>query len=479
MSRYLKIFLATLLIAGLSGCAVGPNFQKPVVNSPAEFRFDYLREDTANILCWWELFNDPVLDTLIRIALQENRDVRIAAKRIEEANAAWKYNWADNWPRIGYEGNIQGNNINNVLTFGNTDRNSNYYAGATFSWELDFWGKYRRSTESARAEMFATEYAHRSTMIGLVSAVSSFYFTLLDYDNRLEISNNTLTTRQEYTRIIQERFNKGIVAEIDLNQAQIQEAVAQAAIPQYQRAVAQTENALSILLGRNPGTILRGVRLQNQNMPPDIPPGLPSTLLERRPDIMEVEEYVHAQNARIGVAQAMRFPTFNLTALFGVASPDLTFSAANAAWSLSGTILGPLFNFGKNKRRVEIERKRTEEAYLAYDQTVLQAFRETEDALIAVSTYRDELVAVLRQLVAAENAFKLARARYDEGMTSYLEVLDAERTLFDVSLNASATLQYRLNSYVGLYKALGGGWISEEEKAAAEQAAAEAAQKGK
>jgi multidrug efflux system outer membrane protein len=205
-------------------------------------------------------------------------------------------------------------------------------------------------------------------------------------------------------------------------------------------------------------------------MPPDIPPGLPSTLLERRPDILQAEQYVAAQNAQIGVAQAMRFPTFSLTGLLGVASPDLTFSAAQAAWSVSGTIFGPLFNFGKNKRRVEIERKRTEEAYLAYDQTVLQAFRETEDALISVSTYKDELIAVLKQRVAAENAYMLARARYDEGVTSYLEVLDAERTLFDVSLNASATMQSRLNSYVYLYKVLGGGWISKEEKAAAEQA---------
>ena len=465
-----------LLIVGMAGCAVGPNFQKPVVTSPAEYRFDYLKEDTTEILCWWELFNDPVLDSLISTALLENKDVRIAAKRIEEAYAAVKYNQADMYPRIGYEGNIQWGDMNSVLLRGSMVPYGNYYAAPVLSWEVGFWGKYRRATESARAEMFATEYAHRSLMISLISEVASIYFQLLDYDNRLEISYSTLATRQEYVRIIQERFNKGTVAEIDLNQAQIQEAVAQAAIPQYQRAVAQTENALSILIGRNPGPILRGMNLQNQNMPPDIPPGLPSTLLERRPDILEAEQYVAAQNARIGYAQAMRFPSFNITGLLGVASPDLTFSAANAAWSISGTLLGPIFNFGKNKRRVEIERKRTEEAYLAYDQTVLQAFRETEDALISVASYKDELIAVLRQRVAAENAYMLARARYDEGITSYLEVLDAERTLFDASLNASATTQYRLNSYVYLYKVLGGGWISKEEKQAAEQAAAEQSQ---
>jgi len=477
MTRLLKILFLALFVISITGCAVGPNFVKPVVTSPEKFRFNYTGEDTAYTLSWWELFNDPVLDSLVRTALRDNRDVRIAAARIEEAFAAMKYNWADNFPRIGYEGNIQGGNLSPVLINGSTSVVSNYYAAPVLSWEIDFWGKYRRATESARAEMFATEYAHRSIMISLISQVTSLYFQLLDYDNRLDISRSTLALRQSYLYIIQERYNKGIVPEIDLNQAQIQEAIAAAAVPQYERAVASIENFLSILLGRNPGPILRGEKLENQVIPPDIPPGLPSTLLEHRPDILATEQMVASQNAMIGVAQAMRFPTFSLTALFGVASPELTTSAISAAWSVSGTILGPLFNFGKNKRRVDIERKRTEEAYLAYDQAVLQAFRETEDALIAVTTYRDELIAVERQKAAAQNAAMLSKARYDEGVTSYLEVLDSERTLFDASLNASATLQYRLNSYVDLYKTLGGGWISEEEKKAAEQAAAEHAAK--
>jgi multidrug efflux system outer membrane protein len=432
MTRLIKILFLALLLVFITGCAVGPNFVKPVVTSPEKFRFNFTGED--------------------------------------EAYAAMKYSWADNWPKIGYEGSIQGGNLNPILSTGNTGTISNYYAAPVLSWEIDFWGKYRRATESARAEMVATEYSQRSIMISLISAVTSAYFQLLDYDNRLAISQSTLLTRQEYLNIMQERYNKGIVAEIDLNQAQIQEAIAAAAVPQYTRSVANTENALSLLLGRNPGPILRGINLESQAMPPDIPPGLPSTLLERRPDILQAEQMVVSQNAMIGMAQAMRFPTFSLTALLGIASPELTFSAASAAWSVSGTILGPLFNFGKNKRRVDIERKRTEEAYLAYDQAVLQAFRETEDALIAVSTLQDQLIAVERQRIAAENAYKLSKARYDEGMTSYLEVLDSERTLFDASLNASSVLQQRLNSYVNLYKVLGGGWISKDEKTAAEQA---------
>jgi multidrug efflux system outer membrane protein len=473
MSRYLKIILLALLITGLSGCAVGPNFQKPVVTSPAEFRFDLTGVDTAEVLSWWELFNDPVLDTLIWISLEDNKDVRIAAARIEEARANMRFSKSYMWPYIGYEGNIFSGNVNNVLITGNTDHNTNYYAAPVLSWELDFWGKYRRLTESSREEMFALEYSHRSIMISLIAEVASVYFQMIDFDNRLEISRSTLVSRQEYLIIMQERYDKGIVAEIDVNQAQIQEAIAAAAVPQYERAVANAENALSILLGRNPGPVIRGTKLQEQAMPPDIPPGLPSTLVQRRPDIMEAEHYGASRNAMIGYAQAMRFPTFSLTGLFGVASPELSTAALNAAWSVSGSIMGPIFNFGKNKRRVEVERKRTEQAYLMYDQSVLQAFRETEDALIAVTTLRDELDAVIRQRNAAANAAMLSRARYDEGITSYLEVLDSDRTLFDASLNASATLQYRLNSYVDLYKALGGGWISPEEKTAAEQAATE------
>ena len=476
MSRHFKSILLALLIIGISGCAVGPNFQKPVVNSPAEFRFDLTGEDTTEILSWWELFNDPVLDTLVKIALKENRDVRIAASRIEEARANMRFNKASMWPYIGYEGNISSGNLNNVLTPpGNTDYFTNYYAAPVLSWEIDIWGKYRRLTESAREEMFALEYSQRGIMISLISEVASVYFQMLDFDNRLEISRSTLVSRQEYLNIMQERYDKGIVAEIDVNQAQIQEAIAAAAVPQYERLVANTEHGLSILLGRNPGPVIRGAKLQEQVIPPDIPPGLPSNLVQRRPDVMETERYVAAQNAMIGYAQALRFPTFSLTGLLGVASPELSTAALNAAWAVSGTVFGPIFNFGKNKRRVEVERKRTEQAYLMYDQAVLNAFRETEDALISVTTYKDELAAVIRQRDAAANAAMLSKARYDEGITSYLEVLDSERTLFDASLNASATLQYRLNSYVDLYKAIGGGWLSPEEKTAAEQAAAEQA----
>ena len=468
MKTYSIHLTVILLITVLSGCMVGPKYQKPVVQTPGHFNYyDTIRQDSALNLEWWTLFQDPQLDTLIRIALSENRDVRLAAARIEEARAAVGYNRADMWPVIGYEANIQGGNLNPVLSSGSTANHNTYYAAPFLSWEIDFWGKYRSATEAARANLLATEYGYRSVMISLIAGVTSTYYQLLDFDNQLAISRQTLESRKESTRIVRERFIKGIVPEIDLNQAEIQENIAAAYIPQYERAVAQTEHALSILLGKMPGAIVRGLDLNSQPMPPEIPPGVPSELLTRRPDILYSEQALVAQNAYIGVAQAVRLPSFNLTGLFGAASPELTFSAASAAWSVSGGILGPIFNFNKNKRRVEIERQRYQQVLMDYDQTVLEAFREVEDGLISVSTYRTELEAVNKQRAAAQNAAVLSRSRYDGGVTSYLEVLDSERTLFNTELNASQTLRELLSSYVNLYKVLGGGWISKEEKAAA------------
>ncbi len=468
MKRYLSLLAMALLVAALSGCMVGPKYQKPVVQTPRYFAsFDSALQDSALNLEWWTLFQDPQLEALIRFALAENRDVRQAAARVEEARAAVGFYKADQWPRIGYEGNIQGGNLNPVLNTGSTDNKNTYYASPFLSWEIDFWGKYRHATEAAKADLLGTEYGYRSVMISMIATVASTYYQLLDFDNQLTISRQTLESRKESTRIIRERFIKGIVPEIDVNQAEIQENIAAAYIPQLERAVAQTEHALSILLGRMPGAIDRGMELNSQPIPPDIPPGIPSDLLLRRPDILYTEQALVAQNASIGVAQALRWPSFSLTGLLGVASPDLTFTAASAAWSVSGSVLGPIFNFNKNKRRVEIERQRYQQVLMDYEQTVLQAFREVEDGLVGVSTFKTELDAVNRQKAAAQNAAVLSRSRYDGGVTSYLEVLDSERTLFETELNSSQTLQQLINAYVYLYKVLGGGWISREEKAAA------------
>ena len=456
---YLFVFLLTL-----SSCKFGPNYTRPNMTTPASFRYEEVKTDSVLNLKWWELFQDEQLNTLINSALKNNQDVLIAAARIEEARAALGYNKADMYPSFGYNVNASRTNL-----AGNQkgDAYNSFFIAPNLNWEIDFWGKYRRSTEAARAELLASQYAQRAVQIGLISEVASTYFLLLDYESRLEISRNTLTSRRESLWIIGERFDKGIVAEIDLNQAEIQEAIAAASIPLYERLVAQTENALSILLGLNPGPIMKKNSLIEQVLPPDIPAGIPSEILERRPDVLQTEQMLAAQNAQIGVAQAMRLPSISLTGFLGAASPELNtlFTNDGMVWSMGGSLLGPVFNFGKNKRRVEIERQRMVQDSLLYVQTVLQAFREVDDALIEVSTYKDEVGARVRQRDAAKNANTLSQERYNGGVTSYLEVLDSERSLFEANLSASETYQLQLNAYVKLYKALGGGWLSKEEEA--------------
>ncbi|MCD4680389.1 MAG: efflux transporter outer membrane subunit [Bacteroidales bacterium] len=457
-----NIIFSLFIILVISSCKVGPNYRRPVINSPENFRFDSIstQEDTIINLKWWELFQNDELKALIDTALKYNPDVLIAASRIEESRAVVGYNKADQWPSIGYDGS--GSRMQTNVPGGGIQSPFNTISGAAnLAWELDFWGKYRMSTEAARAELLASEYGHHSVQVSLISSVASTYILLLDYDSRLAISIKTLDSRKESLRIIGERFNKGIVPEIDLNQAEIQEAIASATIPYYKRLVAQTENALSVLLGNNPGNIKRAHTLRDEVIPPEIPAGIPSSILARRPDINQAEQYLIAQNARIGVAVAQRFPSISLTGMLGAASNELsTLTTGDAlVWSLSGGIVGPIFQFGKNKRMVDIERQRMYQDSIYYFQTILQAFREVEDALIEIQTLNQESIARERQMKSAQNAAMLSKERYDGGVTSYLEVLDSERSQFNAELAASEVYKLHLNAYVFLYKALGGGWI--------------------
>lgn len=468
-----NIIYTLFIILVISSCKVGPDYQRPDIDSPTAFRFDSIstQEDTIINLRWWELFSDQDLKALIDTALKYNPDVLIAASRIEESRAVVGYNKADLWPSIGYDGsgarqqlNLQGIGVDGAF--------NSFSGAASLAWELDFWGKYRRGTEAARAELMASDFAHRAVQVSLISAVASTYFLLLDYDSRLGTSIKTVKSRQESLRIIGERFDKGIVPEIDLNQAQIQEAIAAAAVPFYERLVAQTENALSILLGNNPGTIVRTRVLKDEVIPPEIPSGIPSSVLARRPDVNQAEQMLAAQNARIGVAVAMRFPSISLTGMLGAASSDLSTIATGESviWSVGAGIVGPIFQFGKNKRRVDIERQRMYQDSLYYVQTILQAFREVEDALIEINTLGRESIARERQMGAAQNGAMLSHERYNGGVTSYLEVLDSERSQFNAELAAAETYQLYLNAYVFLYKALGGGWLSPEEEQAYNEA---------
>lgn len=475
----IKPLIVTVLLAvAVAGCMVGPKLEKPVVEAEEQFRFDSIAGDTMINLEWWKLYEDPMLDTLIYTALEYNRDVLIAMSRIDQAYAVLGASKADLWPSLGYD--LSANYAKPDAAGVGTDPGAFFAITPSVYWELDFWGKVRRANQAAVAEIAASEEALRLVQVSLIAAVADGYFQLLDFDKRLEISRRTWETRKESLKIIEQRFQYGTVPEIDLNQAQQQEAIAAIAIPVYERSVARTENYLSILIGQNPRKIERGF-LGKLVPPPDIPVGLPSELLMRRPDLVQAEQNFYAETARIGVAQAMRFPSFSITGALGVASGDLTnlLSGDALIYSVGGSILGPIFNWGKNKRRVEIQQKIAEQALFSYEQTVLNSFREVDDALIDIHTYRVESESRQRQKEASINAAGLSRARYDGGQTAYLEVLETERSMFNAELEATAVKRKHYSAYIYLYKALGGGWLSQEEKDAAEaeaeaQAAAEA-----
>ena len=467
MKKLSKI-VALMIIVFFTGCAMGPDFKKPVVETPDNFRFSDSKSKEIVNLKWWELFDDPVLYSLVVTALTDNKDLMIAASRIEEARAALGFTKADQYPRLDLEAGAAVGNFFGVSRSSTTDKSA--FIAPVLSWEIDFWGKYRRSTQAARAELMASEFSLRTVQISLISEIVSTYFLLLDYRQRLKISKQTLDSRLYSLDIIQKRFDKGIIPEIDLNQAQIQKEIAAGAIPLYQRLIANTENALSILMGKFPGEIKTGNDLNQQAVPPDIPSGLPSSILERRPDIAEAMYLLEAQTARIGVAQALRFPSITLTGLFGVASSELSsISTDGTVWSVGGSLLGPIFDFKKSRQRVEIENERTQQALYRYENRVLFAFREVSDALNDIRTYKEQISTVERKLKAAENAARLSKMRYDKGVTSYLEVLDTERTLFDVGLEYSELKQQFYNAYVRLYKALGGGWLTKAEMEQAQQ----------
>lgn len=448
-----------LIVGTLAGCSLGPDFSRPAVVEPEVYQENRAGESIAN-LPWWEVFDDPVLKEFISTALEQNQDVRIAAYRVEEAIAALGFTRAEQFPAFGI-GAGAGRAASSEQREGIPGTiGSDFSVYANVSWEIDLWGRLRRSTESARAELLATEFARQGVTISIVAAVADLYFQLRDLDSRLDISRRTLQSRRDSLQLIRTRFKGGIVSELDVRQAEIEEATAAAAVPVFERNIVAVENALSVLLARPPGRMARGAPLDAEHVPATVPAGLPAELLNRRPDVREAEERAHAQMARVGIAEALRLPTLTLTGAAGLQSSewgDLNESDADF-WSIGGNLVGPLFEFGRNLRRVEVEKARTEQVILRYESIVLNAYRDVDDSLTALRTGAVEYEARRRQVESARAAARLSRARYDGGVTSYLEVLDSERSLFSAELLASSTLQQRYAALVQLYKALGGGW---------------------
>lgn len=453
--------LLTVLLVLLAGCKVGPNYKRPKVDAPSVYRADTQAAQGVSIAeeKWWTVFQDPELQQLIRTSLAENYDVRIAAARILQAQAALGITRADQFPTITAGASAASQRIPETIV-GPASNTSATVASLSLFWELDFWGKFRRATEAARANLLATEWGQRAVITSLVSSVASAYYQLRELDLEMEISRQTLATRQESLRLVKVRQQGGVTSMMDVRQSEQLVYFAAASIPDLERRIEQQENFISVLIGKNPGPITRGKPLGENAIQAIVPVGLPSALLERRPDIQQAEHLLVAANARIGVAKAAYFPQIALTGTGGYQSSSLAnlFTVAGGFWNAGAQLTQPIFEGGRIRSGVRLSEAQQQEAALFYKQTIQLAFREVSDSLVAYSKnqefrQQEELLAQ-----AAEDATRLSNARYTGGAASYLEVLDSDTRYFSARLNlAQAVLNERL-ALVQLYSALGGGW---------------------
>ena len=456
----------------LTACKMGPDYSRPETPKADSWRVTASTAESIANLPWWELLKDPELQRLVRIALQENLDLQIAAANIEEFQAQLMIAKYDLVPSLDYSGTAFGfrNTNNNVfpigpgaVPLGGKDGGlSLSYLGADvgLKWEVDLWGRIRRSIEAARAQLLSKSENQRAVIIGLVSNVAESYFDLRGLDYEVEITKRTLKSWEETVRLSELRFKQGTIPKLDLDRFQAERAGAAAQLADLERQVVKVENRLSILLGRRPAEIARGLRLTEQSIPPAIPPGLPSDLLQRRPDILKVEQDLAAATANIGVAQAVRFPQLALTGAIGGAGlqiSDATFGPF-ATFKGAASLSGPLFNASALGYQAKATEAQAQAAVAQYRRTVLTAFMEVEDALITVQKTGEQRVALEQQVAALQSALTLADSRYQGGRASYLDVLTAQRSLFESELSLARTRRGQLISVVQLYKALGGGW---------------------
>jgi multidrug efflux system outer membrane protein len=408
---------------------------------------------------WWDVFQDKQLQELIRTALQQNYDVRIAATRILQAQAQLGITRADQFPTISGGASAVNERIPETKLFRQYETSANQ-VDLSLAWELDFWGKYRRATESARAILLANQWAHEVVVSTLVSDVATAYFQLRSLDLQLEISRRTLASRQDSLQLTQTLANGGATSLLDVRQAEQLVDTAAETIPDLERRIEQRENFISTLLGNNPGPIARGMKLTDQPHAPDVPAGLPSTLLERRPDIREAEAELIAANAQIGVAKAAYFPQISLTATAGYQSSALTslFTGPTGLWNFGGSLVQPVFTGGRIRSNVKFTEARQQELVLTYRQTIQQAFRGVSDSLVEYHKDREFREYQQKLALSAQDAAQLSEMRYRGGAASYLEVLTNETNYFDAELGLA---QAQLNELVGLvlvYRNLGGGW---------------------
>jgi len=470
-----KIIISSLFTLSLFGCMMGPNYRRPVVETPATWRFEEKEAREVGNTAWWEQFGDSVLKELIQTALQENKDIKIAAARVEEFMGRYGTTRAALFPQVSASASGSRSRSTvytpaGVINPGDyvvlpTNPANSFQASLNASWEIDLWGKLRRATEASRADLLSTEEGRRAVILTLVTSVASAYVNLRDLDTQLEIARRTAKSRGESYDLFQLRFRGGVISELELSQVKSEYEQALSLIPFIEKTIAQQENALSVLLGRNPGPIPRGKTI-DEFVLPAVPGGLPSDLLANRPDIRQAEQDLIAANARIGVARSLYFPTISLTGLFGFASTDLSnlFTGPARTWSWAAPLTAPVFTGGAIRGQVKSAEAVQQQALLRYQQFIQTAFREVEDALIDQKRSREQLAIQAQQVESLRNYARFARLRFDNGYTSYIEVLDAERSLFNAELSQAQTKGVLFQALVNLYKAMGGGWVVEADK---------------
>ena len=466
-----KTAIAAITFSILCGCTVGPNYQRPKLATPAQFRApEPLPPQQASSIAdlkWFEVFKDEQLQALIRSALAQNYDLRIATARVEEARANLGITRSDQFPQFGASGGVELNRFSRdgatpipPVLLPNQNRSFGSASLNLLSFEVDLWGKLRRATEAARANLLSSEENRKTVITTLVSDVATAYLSMRELDFELELSNETLETRQESLNLVKSRQSGGVATRLDMRQAEQLVDTAAQMIPVIQQQIEQTENQIHLLLGEPPGKVPRGRILTAQDLPPQVPAGLPSALLERRPDIRAAEQNLIAANAEIGVARAAYFPQLSLSGFLGGQSTQLAslFTAANSAWTLAPQLAQPIFTAGRLKSNVRLTEAQREETLVQYEKTIQTAFAEVSNSLIAHQRTRESREKQEALVFALQDRTRLAYIRYRGGVDTQLDALDADRDLFSAELQLAQIRLGELLTVVELYKALGGGW---------------------
>lgn len=457
MRRFFVAFAALLC----GGCPVGPDYEAPDIYAPPEFRVNVAPEKAASLadLPWWEVFEDPALQSLVSRAVEGNYDLRAAAARVRQSSSFVGIARSELFPQVGYDG--QGTRQRSVIVPGTQPRTFNFFTGAfNLAWEIDLWGRIRRATEAAEADFWAAEEAQRGILLSLVSGVAEAYFSLIELDREIQITRAAITSFQKSLDLFQQQYEGGVGSKLAVARAEAALADAAASIPALESQVVASENEINLLLGRDPNSVSRGRPLVAQRVVPQVPAGIPSELLIRRPDLRGAEDRIIAANANVGVSIANFFPRIGLSGLYGSSSVELSdmLNGVPGVWNIAAAVTGPIFTGGLNYEQYQAQVAAWDAEVALYEQAVLQAFAEVSNLLTVQHNLIEQRAERERAVRALQSSVDLSFLRYEIGLASYFEVLEAQQQLFPAEIDLARTHRDQLVVVARLYRALGGGW---------------------